>query len=83
MFGRWFRRSAIEIELRPWETRALKQAEAGDFSDYIQLSFAYLILDNDRSEVLMHQFRECLRDPALAGAFRAYCLRKASGELVG
>ena len=78
-----FRRTKPDEDLRPWETRALEQAQAGEFTAYVELHFAYLILNNPRSDLLLRKFRTIIQDREASRRFLAYCHRHQSGGVVG
>ena len=83
MWKIWLQKPAIDIELRPWEARVLEQAKAGDFTPYVELSYAYLILDNPRSDLLLRAFKKLIKDQEASRRFLAYCQHHQSGGVTG
>ena len=69
--------------LSPWEERALMEAREGRFTAYVELHFAYLVLDNPRSAPFQKAFHQLIADQEIARAFMEYCRRKAMGGVVG
>jgi len=68
--------------LRPWEERALMEAKEGRFTAYVELHFAYLVLDNPRSGSFQKAFHHLIADQEMARAFTEYCRSKASGGIL-
>ena len=55
----------------------------GRFTAYVELHFAYLVLDNPRSAPFQKAFHQLIADQDMARAFMEYCRRKAMGGVVG
>ncbi len=78
-----FRKTASNEDLRPWEARALEQAQAGQYTAYVELHFCYLVLDNPRSDLLLRVFKNLIKDREASRRFLAYCHHHQSGGVMG
>lgn len=78
-----FRKTAPNEDLRPWEARVLEQAQAGKCTAYVELHFAYQILNNPRSELLLRAFRTLIRDREASRRFLAHCHHYQSDGVSG
>jgi hypothetical protein len=59
------------------------EASQGRFTDYVELHFAYLVLDNPRNRPFQKAFHALIRDKEVARALVEYCRKRAMGGVCG
>jgi hypothetical protein len=69
--------------LRPWEERALVAAKEGRFTAYVELHFAYMVLDHPRNLPFQKEFHALIKDKKMAVAFVEYCRKLTMGGICG